>query len=313
VTKVPDDRVSSVRASLQKLRPLWLSTWPLLALVLLACVAAARWVPAGYARAMVAAPILLMVPGSLTLGAVFGGDSRLRAVAFTCYSVLLSAIWFGFASLALYLLGVQITTDRMYWSLLVICAALAAIAQTRPERRQPKASLLAAGSECLNPDPPGPQGLAAPFYIIGAVAAGLSLLAGAVYVQARLSHPAPAGYTWMAWEHPRGKNDFTIGHAGTKLPFTIARRQAGLTKFRLSAAWQGRPSGSLAKPMALTLSPNQTFHAALFVPSLPHGCIYRVVITLTATRQLDPFSRRPQSWSINALVHAPGVPRKMCN
>ena len=313
MSKVLGERVSTVQASLQKLKPLWLSAWPFLALVLFACVALARWMPGGYARAVVAAPILLMVPGSLTLGAVFGADCRPRGAAFICYSALLSVIWFGFALLALYLLRVLVTTDGMYWSLLMICAALATVAQARLGLRQPTASSRAAGSgESLNPDPPGLQALAAPFYAIVAVAAGLSLLAGGVYVQAHLSQPAPVGYTWMAWEHPQGTGEFTIGSAGTKLPFKIVRRQAGPTTFRLSAAWQGRPSGSLAKPMALRLGPNQTFDAALFVPPLPRGCTYRVVITLTATRQLDPFTRRSQSWSINAGVHGQGKPRNMC-
>lgn len=305
--------MSTVQASLQKLKPLWLSAWPLLVLVLFACVAVAFWMPGGYARAAVAAPILLTIPGSLTLGVVFGADNRPRGAAFICYSALLSVIWFGLASLALDLLGVPITNGVMYWSLLVICAALAAAAQVRLTLEQSTATSRAAGSDdSLNPDASGGDSLAAPFYAIVAVVAGLGLLAGGVYLQAHLSHPAPVGYTWMAWEHPKGTGEFTSGSAGTKLPFKIVHRQAGSNTFRLSAAWQGSPPGSLAKPLALRLGPNRTFNAALFVPSLPRGCTYRVVITLTATRQLDPFTRRPQNWSINAWVHGQGKPRKMC-
>lgn len=305
-----------MQASLRKLKPLWLSAWPLLALVVFAILAATRWLPGGYARAAVAAPIL-MVPGSLTLGAVLRPDSRPHGAAFICYSALLSVIWFGLSSLAVYWLRGLITTNGMYWCLLLICAALATVAQARMELRRlefmPPANSLAAGSgESMNPDPPGRQTLAAPFYTVVAVGAGLSLLAGGVYLQAHLSHPATTGYTQMAWQYPQGTGEFTIGTAGTKLPFEIVHRQAGPTTFRLSAAWQGGPSGSLAKPLALRLGPNQTFRAALFVPPLPRGCISRVVITLTATRQLDPFTRRPQSWSINAGVHGQGNPRKLC-
>lgn len=301
-----------MQASLQKLKPLWLSAWPLLALIVFASLAWTRWLPGGYARAAVAAPIL-MVPGYLTLGAVFGHDSRPRGAALICYSALLSLIWLGLASLALYLLTGLITTDGMYWSLLVICAVLATVAQARLELGRPATSSRAAGSgESLNPGPPVLQALAAPFYTVVAVGAGLSLLAGGVYLQAHLSHPASAGYTWMTWEYPQGTGEFTIGSAGTKLPFEIIHRQASPATFRLSAAWQGRPSGLLAKPLALRLGPNQTLHAALFVPPLPHGCTYRVVITLTATRELDPFTRSPQSWSINAWVHGQGKPMKMC-
>ncbi len=301
-----------MQASLQRLKPLWLSAWPLLALVVFASLAGTRWLPGGYARAAVAAPIL-MVPGYLTLGAIFGHDSRPRGSAFICYSALLSVIWLGFSSLALYLLIGRITADDMYWSLLVICAVLATVAQARLELgRSATSSRATGGGESLNPDPPGLQTLAAPFYAIVAVGAGLSLLAGGVYLQAHLSHPAPVGYTWMAWEYPQGTSEFTVGSAGTKLPFEITRRQASPATFRLSAAWQGRPSGALAKPLALRLGPNQTFHAALFVPPLPHGCTYRIVIMLTATRELDPFTRRPKSWSINAWVHGQGKLRKMC-
>jgi len=305
--------MSAVQALMQKLKPLWLSDWPGLVLLLFASTAVLGWMPGGYGRAVLAVPILLMVPGSLTVGAVFGMDGRPGGAAFICYSALLSVIWFGFASLLLYLLGVPITNDDMYWSLLVICAALAVIAQARMGPGPSTASSRAGGSrESLDPDPPGPRALAAPFYAIVAVVAGLSLLAGGVYMQAHLSRPAPAGYTWLAWEHPKGTAEFTTGSAGTKLPFKIVHRQAGSSSFRLSAAWQGSPPGSLAKPMALRLGPNQTFNAALFVPPLPRGCTYRVVITLTATRQLDPFTRRPQNWSINAWVYGQGKLRKMC-
>jgi len=305
--------VSTVHASLQKLKPLWLSAWPFLALVLFACVVAADWLPGGYARAAVAAPVLLVVPGSLTLGAIFGTGDRPRPMAFVCFSALLSATWFGIVSLVLYLLGVLLTTESMYWSLFVVCATLAIVAQARLGLRQANVRSRAAHiAEDLNPGLPGLETLAAPCYAIVAVAAGLSLLAGGVYLQAHLSHPAPTGYTWLAWEHPQGTGEFTVGPAGTKLPFEIVHRQAGPTTFRLSAAWQGRPPGSLAKPIALRLGPNQTFHAALLVPPLPRGCTNRVVITLTATRQLDPYTRRSQSWSINAGVQGRGKSRKTC-
>jgi hypothetical protein len=305
--------VSTVQTSLQKLKFLWVSAWPIVVLVLFACAVAADWLPAGYARAAVAAPILLMGPGSLTLGAIFGADGGPRRVVFFCYSTLLSVIWFGIVSLALYLLGVLLTTESMYWSLLVVCATLATVAQARLGLKQARVSSWAAHStESLNPRPPGLEALAGPCYAIVAVAAGLSLLVGGVYLQAHLSHPAPAGYTWLAWEHPQGTGEFTVGPAGSRLPFEIVQRQAGLTSFQVSAAWQGRPAGSLAKPMALRLGPNQTFHATLLVPPLPRGCTNRVVITLTATRQLDPYTRRSQSWSINAGVQGRGRPRKTC-
>jgi hypothetical protein len=304
--------MNTFQASLQRLKPRWLSAWPFVALVLFALVAAAGWLPGGYVRAAVAAPILLMVPGSLTLGAVFGADGRPRGAAFVCYSALLSVMWLGFVSLVLYMLGVSLTTENMYWSLFVVCGTLATAAQARLGLRQARSSSRAARhSEDLNPG--SDRGAwAAPWYAIVAAAVGLSLLAGGVYLQAHLPHPAPAGYTWLAWERPQGTGEFIVGPAGTKLPFVIVHRQAGHTTFRLSAAWQGHAPGSLAKPMALRLGPNQTFRAALFVPPPPRGCPNRVVITLTATSQLDPYTRRSKSWSINAGVQARGGQPKTC-
>ena len=96
-----------------------------------ASLAAVRLLPGGSLRAAAAAPILLMVPGSLTLGAVFSAGSRPRGTAFVCSAVLLSVIWTVFASLALYALGMRITADATYVCLLAVSAALAAVAQTR--------------------------------------------------------------------------------------------------------------------------------------------------------------------------------------
>ena len=50
-----------------------MASWTLLVFASLAVV---RLLPGGYTRAAVAAPILLMVPGSLTLGAVFNQRRR---------------------------------------------------------------------------------------------------------------------------------------------------------------------------------------------------------------------------------------------
>ena len=305
--------MSTIQTSFRKLTPLWLSAWPLLALASFGFAAAARWLPGGYARAVVAAPIIVMVPGSLTLGAIFGVGARPRPAAFLCYSALLGVIWFSCASLVLYALGVLLTTDSMYLCLLAICAALAIVAQARLRGRQPAVTSAAADNrESPNPDRPRPRVLAAPFYAAVAVAAGLSLLAGAVFVQGRFSNLASAGFTWMAWEHPHGTGEYAVGSAGAQLRFEIVHRQARPATFRLSAAWQGGPPGSLAKPLALRLDPNQTFHAALFVPPLPRGCTYRVVITLSSISQADPLTGRTQSWSINAGVHGQGKPQRMC-
>ena len=140
----------------------------------------------------------------------------------------------------------------------------------------------------------------------------MSLLAGGLYAYDHLPHPAPAGYTWMAWTGPPIKGDIAIGSAGTKLGFQIVHHQSDTTTFKLSAAWLGSTSRPLAKPLTFSIGPNQTFRGALFVPPLPDGCTYRIVVALTAARQIDPLTKKPQTWSINADVHDPSKSSKTC-
>ena len=90
------DPVTGTRRAQPWIKPLWLSTWPLWTLLVFASLAAVRLLPAGYARAAVAAPILLMVPGSLTLGAVFNQRRRPRGLVFVCYAALLSVVLVSF-------------------------------------------------------------------------------------------------------------------------------------------------------------------------------------------------------------------------
>ena len=96
---------------------------------------------------MLALPILLLVPGTLTVCAVFGHKGRPRGTVFMGYAVTLSLVWLGFASLALYVLHILITADSTYLALLVVCAVLASVAQARllrerqieqPRHRRPR-------------------------------------------------------------------------------------------------------------------------------------------------------------------------------
>src|ERR1039458_9711753 len=70
--KALGDPVIATHGALQRFKSLWLSTWPLWALLVFAVLAVVRLLPGGYGRTAASAPILLMVPGSLTLGAIFG-------------------------------------------------------------------------------------------------------------------------------------------------------------------------------------------------------------------------------------------------
>ncbi len=287
-------------------------------LLVFASLAAVRLL-SGDTRAIVAAPILLIVPGSLTLGAVFSQRRRPQGTAFVCYAALLSAVWSVFASLALYVRNLLITAESTYWCLLIISAVLAIVAEARlllggrGRRAAHKPEFLDSDlPDAEHDDAEASAAKGAGYYSIVAVAAGISLLAGGLYVHDHLPHPAPTGYTWMAWTGPPIRGDIAIGSVGKELRFEIVHRQLDTTTFRLTAAWLGTPSRPLAKPVTLSIGPNKTFRGALLVPPLPDGCTYRIVVALTAARQIDPLTKKPQTWSINADVHDPSKSTKTC-
>jgi hypothetical protein len=299
---------------------MWLSAWPAWALLAFTSLAVVRLLPEGYTRAAVATPILFMVPGSLTLGAAFGQLSRPRGVAFVGYAALLGAVWSAFASLLLYVRGVLISADSTYWCLLIVSAALAVVAEVRLLLGRPGKGRRARRLEILDQDGPDaeandaekPMTARGGGYAAAAVVAGASLLAGGLYAYDHLPHPAPAGYTWVDWTDSPTTGDIAIGSTGAELPFQIVHHQSDTTIFKLSAAWLGSRSTPLAKPVVLSIGPNRTVRGALFVPPLPNGCTYRIDLALTAASQIDPLTKKPQTWSINADVHDPNKSLKTC-
>jgi hypothetical protein len=309
VTRTPFlDRASSA----------WRAAWPCWLLAAFAALAAVRLLPAGYARAALAAPILLLVPGAVTLGALFGEDRRPRGTALAFCAALLSVLWAVFASLVLYAFTVRITAVSTYWALLAVTAALAAVAQSRmllarrPAGRQGVPAAAAAKARNSGREPLATARRGSLGWVAVSVVAGTALLTGATYVQAQLPRPAPAGYTWLAWAGPRINGVSTVGTHGTRLPFQIVHRESGTGTFRLQAQWLGTPPRLLAAPITLRIGPGRTYRGALFVPPLPSGCTYRLVITMTAVGQLDQLTLRPPSWSINADVRARGRSAEAC-
>lgn len=307
----------------RKVQAVWLSAWPIWTLLGFAILEAVRVFPAGYARAAVAAPIQLLVPGSLTLGAVFSDRSRPVAMAFACYAVLLGALWSVLVSLGLYAVGVQISAGSTYWGLLMVSAVLAIVAEARLALGQPGRGRRAAHKrEAPDAELSEAEAVEAERsavvkgtrrYAILAVVAGASLLAGASYAYERLPHPAPVGYTWMAWTGPQVKGDIVMGSAGTELRFQIVHHESNTTTFRLSAVWAGAPLRPLAKSLILKIGPNRTFKGTLFVPPLPDGCTYRLVMLLANVRRTSPLTHRPQIWSLDADVHDPTKSSKKCH
>ncbi len=305
-------------SALRRLKLLWLSAWPLWALVVFASLAVDRLLPEGYGRALVAAPVLLLVPGSLTLGAAFSQRRRPQGTMFVCYTALLSVVWSAFASLILYVLHVLITAETTFLCLLIISTALAAVAEARLMLGRGTGRRAAVKPETLDPDlfdaeadevETSATGKGR-YYTVIALVAGISLLAGGLYAYDRLPHPASAGYTWLAWTRPPINGDVDISPTGTRLSFRIVHHQSDTATFRLSAAWQGSRSRPLAKPLTVSVGPNQTFQGSLFVPPLPDGCIYRIVVVLTAARQSNALTGNQKTWSINADVHDPRKPQK---
>src|SRR5271154_4091128 len=189
--------------------------WPCWLLGLFACLAVTRMLPAGEGRAVAAAPILLSVPGALTLGALLAGRN-LAGVWFGSLAALLSMIWAAFASLALYVLHVPITPESTYWGLLLICALLAAVAQVR----------LIRGRQGQPADVRDVRPRVQAGYSLAAVAAGAALLAGGTYGYLHVPHPVPVGYTWIAWSGAQVKGIIPVGGSGITMPFEIEHQQA---------------------------------------------------------------------------------------
>jgi hypothetical protein len=300
-------------ALMRSARRVWLPTWPLWTLLIFGSLAVLRLAPADY-RAAAAAPILFMAPGSLTVGAAFGARHGPKGAVFVCLAALLGAAWAVFASLALYALNIRITPDSTFRCLLIVSAALAIVAQARLLFERPARGRRAVRRhETVDTDLSDTEIRAVgvpvaanrtPFYSLAAVAAGIGLLAGGVFAYDHLSHPAPVGYTWMAWTGKPIKGTMSVS-GGTELHFEIVHHQSGSTTFHLAAEWFGKATQPLAKPLTFSMGQNQTFQGTLYVPALPTGCIhriYRIVMTLTASHQTDPLTKKPQTWSIDADV-----------
>jgi hypothetical protein len=313
--------VTGLLATGRRARDLWLAAWPVWAVLLFALLAATRLLPGGPARAVLATPILLTVPGALTLGAVFGRRRRPEGVAFASYTVLLSVIWTVFAALALYVVHILITAVHLYWCLLVISVLLAAAAGARLVLDwQGSGRRVAARPEEADPDLSGAEVLAAEepptragaLHVALAAVVGVGLLGGAVYAYEHHRGPAPPGYTWLAWTGPRTAGDIALPSHGAQLPFEIVHHQGRATSFRLTATWLGSPSRTLAPPVTFTVGPDQTYHGSLTVPALPDRCTYRLQLVLTAGHQIDPLTQATPTWTINADVYQPGQAPRSC-
>jgi hypothetical protein len=291
----------------RKVWPRWRTAWPCWLLLIFAGLAAARALPAGPERAVIAAPVLLSVPGALTLGALLPGR-RPQGAWSGCLAAVLSMIWAAFASLALYLLHVLITAENTYVCLLLICAALAFAAQCRlilasprtpaasaQDERETGAGLTAGLKTGLTA---GQKAGLTAGYLLAAVAAGAVLLAGGTYAYLHAPHPTPTGYTWIAWSGKQVAGVIPVGASGMTMPFEIDYQQPDTAAFRLTAFWTGTGQPhSLATPVSFRIDPGKTMHGVLAIPPPPGGCTYRVVVTLTELGQAHP-----QSWSVNADV-----------
>lgn len=314
--------MTGTRRASALVKPLWLSTWPLCTLLVFAGLPVIRLLPVGYLRVAVTTPILFLIPGSLTLGAIFSQRYRPRGLIFVCYSVLLGVVWSGLASLAVYAAGALITASSTYWCLLAVSSALAIVAEARLLLDRPgKGRRVARKPEIPDPDQSDDEiedaampvpARGAGFYSAIAVVAGVSLLGGGLYAHDHLPHPAPVGYTWMAWTSPPANGEVAIASAGTKLGFQIVHHQPGTASFKLVAEWLGSSSRPMAEPLTVSIGSNITFHGSLFVPPLPNGCMYRIAVSLSAPGEADPQTGKPQTWTINADIHDPAKSSRSC-
>lgn len=289
-----------------RFRPHWLDAWPCYLLAAFAALALIALAPGGPARAVLALPVLLGVPGTLTLGAAQARRS-VDATAFGALAFVLSALWLAFAALILAVLRVRISGVSVYACLLLVCCVLAAAAQWRLRRaagedgvlppREP-ADMLGVPSEA------GASPKRGAWYALGGVLAGAALLGGGALAYASAPHQPPAGYTWLAWSGAKANGVITVGAQGISLPFEITHQEPGTTGYRLTAGWTGGGQAhALAAPQTLRVSGDKTVRGTLSIPQPPGACAYRVVVTLT-----ELGTARPRSWSVNVGVRAsPGA------
>jgi hypothetical protein len=283
-------------------------------LVAFGLLALARLIPGGYGRASVAAPVLLTVPGALTLGALIAGR-RMQGFVFGSLTVLLSVLWSAFVPLALYLFQVQITPQSTYAGLLVSCAALAVAAQTRLSLARPGPGCHGADHESAASDGTdrGRAGLGSAGYAVIAFVAGAGLLLGCTYGYLHIARQQAAGYTSISWTGAPQAGVMTVGQAGAALRFRIDHEQPGTGVFRLTAAWTNAgPADAgqqhqLAAPVTVRIGPGKTVRGTLSVPSPPGACVYRIVVTLSTLGQA-----RPRSWSVNVDVRAVAQGQPTC-
>jgi hypothetical protein len=285
-----------------RFRQRWLDAWPCYLLAAFAALALTALVPGGPARAVLALPVLLGVPGTLTLGAA-QARRTVDATAFGALAFMLSALWLAFAALILAVLKVRISGVSVYACLLLVCCVLTAAAQWRLRRaagenavlppREP-ADMLGVPSEA------GASPKRGAWYAVGGVLAGAALLGGGALAYASAPRQPPAGYTWLAWSGAKANGVITVGAQGISLPFEITHQEPGTTEYRLTVGWAGDGKAhALAAPQALRVGGDKTVRATLSIPQPPGACAYRVVVTLT-----ELGTARPQSWSINAGVRA---------
>jgi hypothetical protein len=281
--------------------------WPGCALVSFACLWLARDLPAGIPRAVVSLPIVLSVPGALTVAALFG-RRRIDVLLFSCLAVLLSIAWSVFASLLLYALAIPISLGTTYLCLLAVCAGLALTAQVRLLARLAAPDGTAAEPGLLGDEADASPGRHPLATVLAAFTAGALLLAGGGYVYAHAPRSAPAGYTWIAWSGQRITGVIDIGPGGTVLPFQVKHHDAAKQDFSLAATWSGTGGAHrLASPLVLHLGPDKEISGSLSIPAPPGGCTYRITVTLT---QLGV--AKPRSWTINADVRQHGTQGFAC-
>ena len=252
-------------------------------------------------------PVLLGVPGALTLGAA-QARRRVDATAFGALAFLLSALWLAFATLILTVFKMRISGVSVYACLLLVCCVLTAAAQWQLRRRAGDEDAVLPSREPADmlsvPDEIGASPKRGAWYAVGGVLAGAALLGGGALAYAGAPHQAPAGYTWLAWSGAKANGVIAVGAHGIRLPFEIAHQAPGTTEYRLTASWTGGGKAhALAAPQTLRVGGDKIVRATLSIPQPPGACAYRVVVTLT-----ELGTARPQSWSINAGVRADRAP-----
>ncbi|MEO5744912.1 MAG: hypothetical protein ABIQ53_10035 [Terracoccus sp.] len=268
------------------------SGWAALFATAIAAVLVAQLLPTGVARAVVALPPILMLPGFAVLTLALG-TSRPRDPALVgVLSVALSFAVMMLDALALNALGVRLSTASLGLSALLSTAALiaGACATAKMETSKYEADATASGANRLRTTGLRVTGLRVTGLRVNGLRATrgaalvASLIAGLAVVSLMASHqgaPVAAPFTTLSlgasWA---GQSSAPVVHTGERvtIPIVAANRSTIAGPYQLTTS----VDGAVTSVASLSLSSAATWRGQVSLVAPTGSGLHRVVISLTS-------------------------------